>query len=85
MVYIDIEGAGSLDQIEFQNVFFAETNAQLTQFTVGAAEATGINAVESDSLMDKVYNMGGRVMNAVKKGINIIKGNDGQTKTVVVK
>ncbi|MBQ9667274.1 MAG: hypothetical protein IJV45_00795 [Prevotella sp.] len=85
VVYIDIEGAGSLDQIEFQNVFFAETNAQLTQFTVGAAEATGINAVESDSLMDKVYNMGGRVMNAVKKGINIIKGNDGQTKKVVVK
>lgn len=85
VVYIDIEGAGSLDQIEFQNVLFAETNAQLTQFTVGAAEATGINAVESDSLMDKVYNMGGRVMNAVKKGINIIKGNDGQTKKVVVK
>lgn len=85
VVYIDIEGAGSMDQIEFQNVLFAETNAQLTEFTVGAPVTNGINSIQNDSLMDKVYNMGGRVMNAVKKGINIIKGNDGETKKVVVK
>ena len=84
VVYIDVEGAGNADQIEFQNVLFAETNAQLAEFTVGAAVANGINQVETDSLMGKVYNMGGRMVNAVKKGINIIKSN-GETKKVVVK
>lgn len=85
VVYIDIEGAGSMDQIEFQNVLFAETNAQLAEFTVGAPVTNGINSIQSDSMMSKVYNMGGRMVNAVKKGINIIKGNDGETKKVVVK
>ena len=85
VVYIDIEGAGSMDQIEFQNVLFAETNAQLAEFTVGAPVTNGINSIQSDSMMSKVYNMGGRMVNAVKKGINIIKGNNGETKKVVVK
>lgn len=85
VVYIDIEGAGSMDQIEFQNVLFAETNAQLAEFTVGAPVTNGINSIQSDSMMSKVYNMGGRMVNAVKKGINIIKGSDGETKKVVVK
>ena len=85
VVYIDVEGAATLDQIEFLNVLFAETNARLTEFTVGAPVANGISSVESDSLMGKVYNMGGRMVNAVKKGINIIKGNNGETKKVVAK
>ena len=41
------------------------------------------NALESAG--QKIYNMGCRVMNGLKKGINIIRRNDGSNEKVIVK
>jgi len=50
--------------------------------TTGIAERI-TNAI--DSAAQKVYNLGGRLMEGVKKGINIIRNADGTTTKVVKK
>ena len=41
------------------------------------------NAIENAG--QKIYDLGGRLMNGVKKGINIIRNADGSTKKVINK
>lgn len=79
VVYIDVEGAGD---VMFQNIEFATAAANTTAFQIGS-EATGIASVKAAADGEQVYSIGGRLMNAVKKGINIIRRADGTTQKVI--
>lgn len=82
VLYIDVEGAGS---VELVNILFSDVNAQTHLFTIGG-DATGINNVSTlDSLKQQVYDFGGRLVKGLKKGMNIIRRNDGSTDKVIVK
>jgi hypothetical protein len=88
ILYLDIETVGNFDsnQIEFSNIIFATRDAQQTEMTLGG-QTTGINSVEgtAESLKAKIYNVGGKLMNQIKKGINIIRNSDGSTQKVIKK
>ena len=82
MLYIDVEGAGN---VELVNILFSDVNAQTHLFTIGG-DATGINNVSTfESLKQQVYDFGGRLVKGLKKGMNIIRRNDGSTDKVIVK
>jgi len=50
----------------------------------GDGQTTGINGVEDlSSLKQRIYSVGGQIMNKVKKGINIIRNANGSTKKVI--
>ena len=79
VLYIDVEGAGS---VELMNILFSDVNAQTRSFKLG--DTTGIDNVSTfESLKQKVYDLGGRVKNGLQKGINIIRRADGTTTKVV--
>lgn len=82
VVYIDVEGSGELS---FDNVIFADMQGRAHQFAVNANEATGISnaAVAGKNSDNTVYSLGGRLMNTLKKGVNIIRRADGTTQKVI--
>lgn len=82
IIYLDVEG-GSVDNIVLQNVLFAEADGRAT--TIGG-ETDGINGVEAEGgLKQKIYSVGGQLLNKVKQGINIIRNANGSTKKVTGK
>lgn len=87
VVYLEVSGEGSVDNIEITNIKFADVNARVYSLAdLNVGNATGINGVEgSESLRSKIYSVGGQLMNKVKKGINIIRNSDGSTRKVVNK
>ena len=71
-------------QAQIQNVVFGDQSAVAHEFTVAGAQTTGISGVKAETgVKGAIYNMGGRVMNALKKGINIIRRADGTTQKIV--
>ena len=72
--------------IEVQNASFADADG--TVFTLGDSSIstpTGLtNLTTVEKVQSKVYNVGGMLMNKVKKGINIIVNTDGTTKKQVI-
>ena len=85
VLYIDVETTGEYmgGKAELLNILFADTNAQTRSFTIGG-DATGIDTVGTfEALKQKVYDLGGRVKDGLKKGINIIRRADGSTQKVV--
>lgn len=89
VLYLDVE----IDEtyrnngITFDNVIFGTKDAIAREFVVGGNGTTGIGKIEAAGqyVKDSIYNLGGRVMNGIKKGINIITNNDGKTRKVVKK
>lgn len=80
VLYIEVEGTGTP---ELLNILFSDANAVTRSFAIGN-DATGIDTVSTfESLKQKVYDLGGRVKNGLKKGINIIRRADGTTGKVV--
>lgn len=80
VLYIDVEGTGTP---ELLNILFSDANAVTRSFAIGN-DATGIDTVSTfESLKQKVYDLGGRMKNSLKKGINIIRRADGSTGKVV--
>lgn len=85
VLYLDVENLNGDLTIE-KAVF---TGTDFNSYTlVGNGETTGIrgtvtNAIESAG--ETIYNLGGKVMNGLKKGINIIRRADGTTEKVVKK
>jgi len=80
ILYIDIEGAGD---VKFADVVFTTATAKSVAMNLG--EATGISGLESEQNNNIFYDLGGKVMRTLKKGINIIRNANGKTKKVVVK
>lgn len=84
VVYLDIENLTG--DVNIEKVIFVDT--ALNGHRLNAGETTGIadrisNAIENAG--QKIYDLGGRLMNSVKKGINIIRNTDGSTKKVINK
>jgi hypothetical protein len=85
VLYIDVETTSEYmgGNAELLNILFSDTNAQTRSFAIGG-DATGINTLSTfETLKQKVYDLGGRLKDGVKKGLNIIRNADGSTKKVV--
>jgi hypothetical protein len=48
-------------------------------------DATSIMDRMADATKQTIYNVGGRVMNSLKKGVNILRGENGAAKKVIKK
>lgn len=74
---------GTLGTIEFSN---GESNKyEDVKFKIVVGDATAINALNADEAGSTIYNVAGTVQNSMKKGVNIVKMNNGQVKKVMVK
>lgn len=83
ILYLDVQG-GSIDKVALDNVIFAEANGRET--TITGSDATGINGMEAEgSLKQKIYTVGGQLLNKVKQGINIVRNANGKTQKVTGK
>ena len=87
VLYIDVQTDASFQggSVEMLNILFSDVYANTHAFAIGNGdEATGIDIMAAmQSLKQKVYDLGGRVMNGMKKGVNIIQNADGTTKKVL--
>lgn len=76
---IDFEGQGD---ITFGNVVFSTMDAKAVSFELG--NVTGISTVNVAEQSGNVfYDLGGKMMKGLKKGLSIIRGTDGTTRKVV--
>lgn len=86
-IYLDVEGNGA-EAISVTNVTAADA-AGATYSIVGQGQATGIDGMKatttSTGLKQRVYSIGGQMMDSVKKGINIIRNADGSARKVLKK
>lgn len=80
ILYLDVQG-GNADGMTLENVVFSEANGRISR--IGGDSTTGINGVEAESsLKQKVYSVGGQLLNKVKNGINIIRNANGKSQKV---
>jgi hypothetical protein len=78
LVYLDVTGNGS--NIVIDNAVFADQAAKT--YAVQSANTSGIGAIIVDSVKNgaqRIYDVSGRVLNRVQRGINIIRNADGTT------
>ena len=87
VLYLDVEKTHNYmsGDVEVRNILVAEPNANVTELEA-VNGTTGVNGVEEKaSAADRIYNLGGSLMNHVRKGINILRGVDGSTRKVAEK
>lgn len=83
ILYLDVQG-GSIDKVALDKVIFAEANGRET--TITGSDATGISGMEAEgSLKQKIYSVGGQLLDKVKQGINIVRNANGKTQKVTGK
>ncbi|MCI7090143.1 MAG: hypothetical protein MR960_10145 [Prevotella sp.] len=87
LVLIDVEVSGSYTggEISVSNVIFSDANG-ISYSIVGPGndgETTGIDGVTAPTVKERIYSIGGQMKKALKKGINIIVGEDGKGHKVV--
>lgn len=83
ILYLDVQG-GSIDKVALDKVIFAEANGRET--TITGSDATGISGMETEgSLKQKIYTVGGQLLDKVKQGINIVRNANGKTQKVTGK
>lgn len=83
ILYLDVQG-GSIDKVVLDKVIFAEANGRET--TITGSDATGISGMEAEgSLKQKIYTVGGQLLDKVKQGINIVRNANGKTQKVTGK
>ena len=72
--------------VEISNILFSDTMAHVYSLQAPAGEATGLGTVSmTEEVKEKIYNVGGILMDGLKRGVNIIRGNDGTSKKVIIK
>ena len=72
--------------IVLSNVLFANSYGRAFELAIAAGETTGLSNVSmTQEVKEKIYNVGGILMDGLKRGVNIIRGNDGSSKKVIVK
>lgn len=76
---LDLEGNGN---VQFGNIVFATASGQSISFELGGA--TGIGAITADQ-QGTVYSLSGRIVNGMKKGVNIVRDAYGNAKKKLVK
>lgn len=83
ILYLDVQG-GSIDKVALDKVIFAEANGRETYIT--GSDATGISGIEAEgSLKQKIYTVGGQLLDKVKQGINIVRNANGKPQKVTGK
>lgn len=83
ILYLDVQG-GSIDKVALDKVIFAEANGRET--TITGSDATGISGMEAEgSLKQKIYTVGGQLLDKVRQGINIVRNANGKTQKVTGK
>ena len=88
LVYLDVEVASDFNggNIEVSDAIFTDGCANSYYLTNnGPVVPTGIDGVEAATAKERIYSVGGQMMKAVKKGINILVGDDNKSKKVVNK
>lgn len=86
LIYLDVEVGSDYNggNITIDNVIFSDAQANSYYLTNnGPIVPTGIEGIEAASVKERIYSVGGQMMKAVKKGINIIVGENNETKKVV--
>ena len=79
MLTVELAGNGN---VGFKSVTLATNDAKAVDFKLG--NTTGISTINVEKNSGNViYDLGGKLMNGIKKGINIIRGKNGETKKVV--
>ena len=90
LIYIDVEVGSDFNggQISIGNIIFSDAAGRsysMSSIGGNGDGATGIGDIKAATVKERIYSIGGQVMKTVKKGINIIVGEDGKTKKVVNK
>lgn len=75
------------EDIVVSDVLFTDSSARMYSSNgTGGDGTTGIDTITiGEAFKGKIYSVGGKLMNGLKQGVNIIRGNDGSTKKVIVK
>jgi RNA binding exosome subunit len=87
IVDLDVEVTPSYDGsgVSLANVITTDAAARAYHLDADT-EATGIATVSATTYVkEKIYSVGGQLLDGLKKGVNIIRGNDGSTKKVMHK
>ena len=75
--------------IQVSNVIFSDAKGRSYSITRGigdgTGETTGINAITAPTMKERIFSIGGMVKKSIRKGINIIVGEDGTARKVVKK
>lgn len=85
VLYLDVEVNGDYrgGDIELANVIFTDAEGRGYSLNgLSTSSPTGIDTITAPTVTERIYSVGGRMMKAVKKGVNIIVGSDGSTKKV---
>ena len=79
MLTLEVAGEGN---VQFTNIVLATEKAEAVKFNLGGTTGISTIAVEKND-GNFIYDLSGKLMNGIKKGINIIRGKNGETKKVV--
>ena len=90
LLVLDVEVSASYNggEIAAQNIVFVDATGRACRLggVVTSGEATGIASLTAtEKVKSAIYSVGGQLMNTLKKGINIIRNQDGTTEKVLVK
>jgi len=89
IIYLDVEVAHSYsgEGIEVSDIMFTDAAARVYNLPgISGNEATGVSTVTvGQAIKGKIYSVSGRLMDGLKRGINIIRNSDGTTKKIIVK
>lgn len=86
ILYLEVSGNADVSGIEVENVLFSDNKGLVYSVEGVGGGTTGIDGVTNgQSLKSKIYNIGGQLLDTVKKGINIIRNSDGTTKKILKK
>ena len=70
-------------QVELTNVALTTADAKGIVFTLD--NATGIYGINADNSNNTIYDLGGKIVNGMKKGVNIIRDAFGNVKKAILK
>jgi competence protein ComGC len=87
IVDLDVEVSPNYDGsgVSLDNVVTTDAAARAYHLDT-QSEATGIATVSATTYVkEKIYSVGGQLLDGLKKGVNIIRGNDGSTKKIIRK
>ena len=84
---VEVSAGYSGGQVAVENAIFTDAAARSYRLgSVVGEDATGITELTAtEKVTSTIYSVGGQLMNALKKGINIIRHQDGTTEKVLVK
>lgn len=88
LLWLDVQVGHNFngEGVEISNILFSDTTARVFSLQAPTGNATGLGTVTiTDEVKDKIYSVGGILMDGLKRGVNIIRGNDGSGKKIIVK